>query len=527
VGADAPGGLGTTNGIDRAGADADATSGANFGVSAGLSADGNTAVIGGSGDAGQTGATWIFTRSGATWSQSGSKLVGSGFQGFAGQGSGVAVSADGATLLTGGPYDHTSSGAAWVFVQPPSCSDTQARTPAGGGGIQLTLPCAGPPGVSLGYSIVQQPAHGTLSAVSPAGSVTYTSGPDFAGTDTFTYRVTDVDGLSNTATATITVPPAPPSCGDVAVTAPAGGGAVTVPLSCTAPAGAAITYAIAGQPAHGTLSAVDQSRGSVVYLPAAAFNGTDSFRYQATNSGGTSSAATVTVTVPPAPPSCSNIVRTGRIGVRTVAVRLSCTGPAGVSLTYRIVRGPAHGVVGGFDASTGRFTYRARGAYTGSDQVTYTATDGGGSSGNATATITIPAGRFKPEPSLLFAFRTTATSSTVASMVVFDVPRRGLVTVTCTGGGCTRRSVKAGAAAARRCSSKRKCTKRSTPGTRTVDLTRLLRGWHLRKGARLTIEVAQVGYVGKAWVFAIRPPRAPSTTVTCLAPGSTAPGRGC
>ena len=43
-----------------------------------LSSDGNTLAVGGYGDDSDIGATWIFTRSGSTWTQQGSKLVGTG-----------------------------------------------------------------------------------------------------------------------------------------------------------------------------------------------------------------------------------------------------------------------------------------------------------------------------------------------------------------------------------------------------------------------------------------------------------------
>ena len=45
-----------------------------FGVA--ISADGNTAIVGGSGDNNFYGATFVFTRNGSNWSQQGSKLVG-------------------------------------------------------------------------------------------------------------------------------------------------------------------------------------------------------------------------------------------------------------------------------------------------------------------------------------------------------------------------------------------------------------------------------------------------------------------
>ena len=49
-----------------------------FGYSVALSADGNTALIGGPDDNGRIGAAWVFTRSGSTWTQQGEKLTGSG-----------------------------------------------------------------------------------------------------------------------------------------------------------------------------------------------------------------------------------------------------------------------------------------------------------------------------------------------------------------------------------------------------------------------------------------------------------------
>jgi hypothetical protein len=49
------------------------------GVSVALSSDGNTAIVGGSGDnGGNGGAVWVFTRSGGVWTQQGSKLVDTG-----------------------------------------------------------------------------------------------------------------------------------------------------------------------------------------------------------------------------------------------------------------------------------------------------------------------------------------------------------------------------------------------------------------------------------------------------------------
>ncbi len=87
------------------------------GFSVAISGDGNTAILAGPYDNGSTGAAWIFTRSAGVWSQQGTKLVGAGAVGAARQGWSVAISADGNTAIVGGPEDGSQAGAAWVFTR--------------------------------------------------------------------------------------------------------------------------------------------------------------------------------------------------------------------------------------------------------------------------------------------------------------------------------------------------------------------------------------------------------------------------
>jgi len=87
------------------------------GVSVALSADGSTAIVGGPYDNKRTGAAWVYTRSGTVWTQQGSKLVGTGAAGRGGQGVSVALSADGNTAIVGGPHDNSTAGAAWVYTR--------------------------------------------------------------------------------------------------------------------------------------------------------------------------------------------------------------------------------------------------------------------------------------------------------------------------------------------------------------------------------------------------------------------------
>jgi hypothetical protein len=103
-----------------------------------LSADGNTALIGGPYDSGGTGAAWVFTRSGTTWAQQGTKLVGSGTTGqFILFGATVALSSDGNTALIGGPDANLA--AAWVFTRSGSSWTQQASLT--GSGERVPNPC--------------------------------------------------------------------------------------------------------------------------------------------------------------------------------------------------------------------------------------------------------------------------------------------------------------------------------------------------------------------------------------------------
>ena len=83
-----------------------------------LSSDGNTALVGSQNDGSTLGAAWVFTRSGGVWTQQGGKLVGTGAVGnHIYQGLSVGLSADGNTALVGGHGDDTYVGAAWVFTR--------------------------------------------------------------------------------------------------------------------------------------------------------------------------------------------------------------------------------------------------------------------------------------------------------------------------------------------------------------------------------------------------------------------------
>jgi hypothetical protein len=99
----------------------------DFGESVALSADGNTALIGAPYERGDLGAATVFTRSGSTWTQQGPRLIGEGEGGSAFLGGSVALSADGNTALISGIADSNSSGAVWVFTRSGSSWTQQGK----------------------------------------------------------------------------------------------------------------------------------------------------------------------------------------------------------------------------------------------------------------------------------------------------------------------------------------------------------------------------------------------------------------
>ena len=105
------------------------------GSSVALSADGNTAMVGGSYGSGGTGGSWIWTRSGGVWTVQGPKLLGTGTTGNAYQGASVSLSADGNTALVGGASDNTGAGAVWIFKRTGNTWTQQGPKLVGTGAV--------------------------------------------------------------------------------------------------------------------------------------------------------------------------------------------------------------------------------------------------------------------------------------------------------------------------------------------------------------------------------------------------------
>ena len=152
---------------------------AEEGFSVSLNADGNTAIIGSVGDNGDNGAAWVFTRSSGTWAQQGTKLVGTGSIGPGLQGWAVSLSADGNIAIVGAPDDNSTAGAAWVYGRSGGTWAQQGTKLVGTGaagaasqGYSVSLSADGSTAVVGGYGDNAQ--QGAVWAYTP-GSPTITS----------------------------------------------------------------------------------------------------------------------------------------------------------------------------------------------------------------------------------------------------------------------------------------------------------------------------------------------------------------
>ena len=198
---------------------------ADQGYSVALSADGNTAVVGGPCDSngggclgsvsvsGGVGAAWVYTRSGGAWTQLGSKLVGAGATGNAEQGYSVALSGDGNTAFLGGPLDNygccfATVGATWVFARPPSLTLSPSSLPP----ATLNAPYSAQLTVSGGTAPY---SFSLLSGNLPTGLIMPANGlisgtPTQQTTVSFTVQARDVNGLTGQLAYTLSVVPATP-----------------------------------------------------------------------------------------------------------------------------------------------------------------------------------------------------------------------------------------------------------------------------------------------------------------------------
>ncbi|STQ98598.1 putative Ig domain-containing protein [Janthinobacterium lividum] len=239
---------------------------------------------------------------------------------------------------------------------------------AGGGTAPYSYAITGgsvPTGLSLA-------ADGTLSGT-----------PTAAGPYNFTVTATDSSSGSGPYTGSraysVTVVVAPPVAGAVSATVAYGSSANPITLNLSG--GAATSVAVASAAGHGTATV---SGTSITYTPAAGYSGPDSFSYTASNGGGTSAEAIVTITVTPSVPVAGAVSATVAYGSSANPITLNLSGGAATSVAVASAAGHGTATVSGTS-----ITYTPAAGYSGPDSFSYTASNGGGTSAAAVVTITV------------------------------------------------------------------------------------------------------------------------------------------
>ena len=254
-------------------------------------------------------------------------------------------------------------------------------------------------GDSLSLAGVGAAAHGTASA-NLDGTVHYVPSGSYTGPDSFTYTVSDgtttAQGSVSISVTAINHPPV--ANADSATVAEDGSVDVDVLANDTDVDGNTLSLTGVGAASHGATSVV---AGKARYVPAANYNGSDSFSYTVSDGTATSTGA-VSITVTsvndvPTAAAKSAITTTGT----PVTITLDGTDVETCELTFSITDSPLNGSLGSIagqacspgspNADHATVTYTSNGGFVGNDQFTYRVADGSGGSTTATVSIAVNA----------------------------------------------------------------------------------------------------------------------------------------
>jgi CshA-type fibril repeat protein len=243
-----------------------------------------------------------------------------------------------------------------------------------------------PDGDPLSVSEVGAPGHGT--ATTDGTTVTYSPAGGFAGTDVFSYTVSDGNGGSDTGQVTVVVNGPPVAADDEAATAEDQAVTIAVLANDSDPNDDSLAVSEVGAPAHGTATA--NGDGTVSYQPAADFHGEDAFTYTVEDGRGGSASATVRVTVTAvndSPDAVDDAATTRENKPVSIAVLANDSDADGDALEVASVGATADGSVRINPDGTVRF--RPDPGFTGQATFTYTVEDGNGGASTATVTVTV------------------------------------------------------------------------------------------------------------------------------------------
>jgi len=271
---------------------------------------------------------------------------------------------------------------AYTVLNRTPVANAQSLAAIAGTASPITLTATDADNDSLTYSVVAQPARGVLAGTAPA--LTYTPTAGYSGSDSFTFKANDgtVDSAVATVTLTVRNNNAPVANAQSVTTAEDTSKAIV--LSATDADSDPLNYTIVTAPAHGTFTG---TAPNLTYVPAANYNGSDSFTFRAWDGYANSNIATVSITVTAVNDAPVAVAHSAATFIQTpVQLLLAGTDVDGNRLTYSVVAQPARGTLSG---TAPNLTYTPSAGFGGTDTFTFKVNDGTVDSSVATVTLTV------------------------------------------------------------------------------------------------------------------------------------------
>jgi large repetitive protein len=306
----------------------------------------------------------------------------------------------GASQVTGGVYSVTvtaNDGAggsvsrtfAWTITNPPPIAVNDLATTPEDFPVNINVLAndSDPDGDPLRVTSASA-GNGTV-VIRADGTIDYTPGADFNGTDTITYTISDGNGGTSTAIVTVTVGPVndpPLATNDTAATNEDAPVRIPVLANDRDIDGDPLTVTVASAP-NGTV--VINPDGTITYTPNPNFNGTDTITYTISDGHGGMSTATVTVTVAPVndpPVAVNDTASTPEDTPVTIAVLSNDSDLDGDPLTVTAATSPDGQVTINPD---GTITFTPNPNFNGNTVITYAISDGHGGTSTATVSLSV------------------------------------------------------------------------------------------------------------------------------------------
>jgi hypothetical protein len=252
------------------------------------------------------------------------------------------------------------------------------------GAVNIVLTGADVDADPLTFSIVQQPAQGSLSGNPP--TLTYTPRTNFSGVDSFTFKVGD-GTLESPTNGVVSITVTPVNDAPVAMAQSVSTTKNTprpILLAAVDAENDALTFAIVAQPARG---AVSGTAPALTYTPEQNFVGNDSFTFRANDGASDSTVVTVSIRV-----TATNVAPVALAQSVTVSedtalpVLLGGTDGDLDPLTFALLAGPTKGTLSGTPPN---LVYLPNTNAFGADSFTFVANDGTVDSTPATVSLTI------------------------------------------------------------------------------------------------------------------------------------------